>query len=245
MNPDNLSVGQARKSDLSLSGDFSGGSACKMRMRAEQIQPSDCKKNRTLAAKKPQCMKSLEKNWTLSPILFNQNHPKCSPFSGDLKRVNTFPESVSFYEVSVPGGATPPSLGWGLIVMVLALTLWGAGCAHRPSPAPDPTPIPSKASIEALIERCENLPETQEVRCPLDVFLKSLNSFVDLWECSERCGAHLRACQRFGAVDRAELTGRVQQETARADRNARWAWIVAGVGGLLTVVGFVLGAAAF
>lgn len=125
----------------------------------------------------------------------------------------------------------------------LALCL--VGCTHRVRQAPDILSLPSKAPTEALIDSCDNLPETLEVKCPIHVFLKGLYNFADLWEYSQKCKARLEAAEKFGAVDRAELQGRINREAARADRNARTAWIVAGIGLALTVLGFVAGAVAF
>lgn len=107
---------------------------------------------------------------------------------------------------------------------------------------PTPRYAPSKAPLEALIDRCVNLPETMEVKCPIRVFLKSVYNFADLWEYYQMCGKKLTACEKFGQIDRAEMQGRINEQAARADRNERWIWIVAAIGGGLTIVSFLLGA---
>ena len=137
-----------------------------------------------------------------------------------------------------------PSRCWAVVVAA-SFVLWGVGCAHSPRKVVDPTYTPSKAPTEALIDSCENVVETQEVRCPLQVFLKGVYNFADLWEYSQKCGKKLTACQKFGAVDRAELQGEINREAARADKNARHFWWAVGAGLVLTVVGFVVGAVAF
>ena len=131
------------------------------------------------------------------------------------------------------------------LTMAVSLALCLAGCPHRVDRAPVDSPPPSKAPTEALIDSCENVVETQEVRCPLQVFLKGVYNFADLWEYSQKCGKKLTACQKFGAVDRAELQGEINREAARADKNARHFWWAVGAGLVLTVVGFVVGAVAF
>jgi hypothetical protein len=129
-------------------------------------------------------------------------------------------------------------------ILAAAACILFAGCAGSGKSIPSPTYTPTKAPTELLIERCENLPETQEVKCPLNVFLKSLYNFTDLWDYSQKCGVRLAACQAFGAVDKAEMQGKINEQAARADRNAKWIWIVGGIGGVLTVLAFIAGAIA-
>jgi hypothetical protein len=126
-----------------------------------------------------------------------------------------------------------------LRVICFALVAFGCG-GSRDLIQPDYEP--TKAPTEALIDQCTNHVEEQEVRCPLRVFLSGVYNFADLWDYSQKCKARLTACEKFGAVDRAEMQGKINEQAARADRNAKWIWIVAGVGGVLTVVSFLVGA---
>ena len=103
---------------------------------------------------------------------------------------------------------------------------------------------PTKAPTEAMIDKCDNLPETMEVKCPIQVFLKGVYNFADLWEYSQKCGKKLTACQKFGAVDKAEMQGHLNKQTARADANARTAWIVGGCGLVLSILSLLVGALA-
>ena len=103
---------------------------------------------------------------------------------------------------------------------------------------------PTKAPTEAMIDRCENLAETQEVKCPINVFLRGVYNFADMWEYSQKCGKKLTACQKYGAVDKAEMQGHLNKQTARADKNARWIWYMAGGGIVLSVITLILGALA-
>ena len=126
------------------------------------------------------------------------------------------------------------------LVIILSLSVACAGVK--------PTPVsysPTKAPTEALIERCDNLPETMEVKCPISVFLKSVYNFADLWEYSQKCGAKLTACEKYGQIDMAEMQGKVNEQAARADRNAKWIWIVAGMGGGVSIISLIVGAVAF
>lgn len=133
--------------------------------------------------------------------------------------------------------------GMGLAIISLALVAFGCGSARNR--VLDSPKAPDKAPTEEMIKLCDNLPETMEVKCPINVFLKGLYNFADLWEYSQKCKARLEAAESFGEVDRAELQGQVNEQASRADRNARIAWVVAAAGLVLTVVGFVVGAVAF
>ena len=132
-----------------------------------------------------------------------------------------------------------------VIILGLTLALWGAGCARTPQKVLGPTYLPTKAPTEALINRCENSPEKREVICPLDIFIKSIDNFADLWEYSQKCAHRLTACQKFGAVDRLEMQGKINTETARADKNARWIWYTVGGGLVVSIAAFFVGALAF
>ena len=103
---------------------------------------------------------------------------------------------------------------------------------------------PTKAPTELLIDKCENVVETQEVRCPLRVFLKGVYNFADMWEYSQKCGKKLTACEKYGAVDKAEMQGHLNKQTARADKNARHFWYAVGGGIILSVITLLVGAIA-
>lgn len=132
-----------------------------------------------------------------------------------------------------------------VILVGWALALCLVGCTHRVKPSPVDVYTPSKAPTEALIDSCENVSETQEVRCPLQVFLKGIYNFADLWEYSQKCGYRLVACEKFGAVNLAEMQGHLNKQTARADKNARWITYTVIGGAILAVASFVVGAVAF
>ena len=119
------------------------------------------------------------------------------------------------------------------------------GCGSTRERTLPTTYTPTKAPQEELINRCDNLPETIEVKCPLNVFISGIDNFADLWEYSQKCGHRLTACQKFGAVDKAEMQGHLNKQTARADRNAKWIWYAVGGGLASTVLAFIVGSVAF
>jgi hypothetical protein len=129
-----------------------------------------------------------------------------------------------------------------IALTIILSALVAFGCSGSRDFTREPLKALTKAPMDSLIERCENIAETQEVKCPLKDFLKALWNYTDIFEFSRKCGARLTACNKFGAVDKAEMQHKINQESSRADRNAKWIWIVAGVGGVLTVVSFLVGA---
>jgi hypothetical protein len=130
-------------------------------------------------------------------------------------------------------------------LMGLAIILWGVGCAGTPKKVSDLGPTPPKAPQEALIDSCENNPETQQVICPLKDFLKALYNYTDLFEYSTKCAARLKACEAFGAVDRAELQGQVNEAKSERDSYKAQRWYFLGGGLVGGVVLTILAAIAF
>jgi hypothetical protein len=67
---------------------------------------------------------------------------------------------------------------------------------------------------------------------------------ISIAESLENCGADLRDCGKIATVDKMEAQGKINEQAARADRNAKWIWIVAGGGALLSVITLIVGAMA-
>ena len=128
------------------------------------------------------------------------------------------------------------------IALTIVLSLCVA-CASQIRPQPR-TP-PPETPWRALQEACSICLETETFSCPISAMGKAVKGCISIAESLENCGADLRDCGKIATIDKAELQGQVNEQAARADRNARWVWIVASIGAALTVVGFGIGAAAF
>lgn len=113
-------------------------------------------------------------------------------------------------------------------------------CASVPSTKPR-VPPPDRP-WRALEKTCHICLETESFNCPIDSVRKVVMGCISIAESLENCGADLRACGKTATIDKAEMQGKVNEQAARADRNERWIWIVAAIGGGLTIVSFLLGA---
>jgi len=131
------------------------------------------------------------------------------------------------------------------ICVGLALALCLVACPKRVDRTPSMPPPAVKARIDALIDSALQLKENKVECVPYETHKQAVLVSIDIWETYAICVVDREELIQLASIDKAELQGQVNAQAARADKNARWIWIVAGIGAALTVVGFGIGAAAF
>ena len=113
-------------------------------------------------------------------------------------------------------------------------------------------PPPEKARIEALIVSYEKAKESGADTAPLETLRLTLRMLAKTWGNYEyarkelaKAAVDIQEARQLGAVDRAEMQGRVNTEAARADKNARWITYTLIGGLVLSGLTFGIGALAF
>ena len=129
-----------------------------------------------------------------------------------------------------------------LAICFLVCTL-AAGCAH-PKKTTLPMPPASKARIEALIDLALQLREQKIEVVPYEVFKQSVLVSIDIWESYAICVVDREELVQLASIDLAEMQGKLNAQTARADKNARHFWYAVGSGIVLSILSLLVGALA-
>ena len=127
------------------------------------------------------------------------------------------------------------------IALTIVLSLC-AGCASVPRGGLR-TP-PPETPWRVLQKTCRICLETETFSCPISAMGKAVKGCISIAESLENCGADLRECGKIATIDKAEMQGHLNKQTARADKNARHFWYAVGGGIILSVITLLVGAIA-
>ena len=127
-----------------------------------------------------------------------------------------------------------------LLVTVLVACILCAGCVHSQK-TPSTIPPASKARIEALIDVAMQLKVNNIEVVPYSVFREAVLVSIDIWETYAICVVDREELIQLASIDLAEMQGHLNKQTARADKNARWIWYMAGGGIVLSIVTLIIG----
>jgi len=131
----------------------------------------------------------------------------------------------------------------GMLILAAVAALGAAGCARKEI-RPSTMPPASKARIEALIDLALQLRENKIEVVPYEVFKQSVLVSIDIWESYAICVVDREELVQLASINLAEMQGKLNAQTARADKNARHFWWAVGGGIVSSILSLLVGALA-